>query len=427
MNFYKVLAERFGLSEKAVGLVEEAESRLGEFFLLADQIASINQLKVLSAMQRRRLGDAHFLFTSGYGYNDLGRDAIEKIYADVFCAEAALVRPQLISGTHAIAAALFGNLRPGDELISATGKPYETLEKVIGIKSAGGSLAEHGVAYRQIELTKQGEIDVGSLREAINSKTKMVMFQRSKGYAWRRSIPAAEIGAAALEIKKINPDAICFADNCYGEFVEWDEPTETGADLIAGSLIKNPGGGLACCGGYVAGKAALVEAAAERMSAPGLGIETGPMLGFTRMIAQGLFFAPQVVAASLKCAALSARAFESLGFETLPRSDEARADIVQAIKFSCRESVLAFCKGIQRAAPVDSFATPEPAQMPGYGCDIVMASGSFTQGSSIELSADAPMKEPFVAYQQGGLTWPHARAGVAFAVDSVMKAMGADA
>lgn len=418
--FYRFLTEQMGIDRAVAAFVEETEAELADVFRTADENAAYNQLKVLDAMQRARLSDAHFSYSTGYGYNDGGRDALEEVYARVFGTEAALCRPQLISGTHALTAALFGCLRPGDELVSPTGKPYDTLEGVIGIRPTRGSLAEYGVTYKQVNLTPEGNIDFDGISRTVTRHTKMAAIQRSKGYAWRRSFTAAEILSLISFLRDINPDIICLVDNCYGEFVETDEPSN--ADLIAGSLIKNPGGGLAPSGGYVAGRADYVEAAAERLTSPGLGREVGPTLGLTQPFLQGLFVAPQVVGGCVKASALMAAVFERLGFDTLPGPWEDRADIVQAIKLNSAERVLAFCEGIQRCAPVDSFVKPEAAPMPGYDVPVVMAAGAFVQGASIELSADAPLKEPYIVYFQGGLTGPHAKAGVIFALDSLYKA-----
>jgi len=418
-DFYSYLTDEFGVSREAAELVSQTENDLRDYFGCADETAAYNQLKVLNAMRRSRLSDSHFLFASGYGYNDAGRDALESVYADAFGTEAALVRPQLISGTHALTCALFGCLRPGDELLSPVGKPYDTLEAVIGIRPRSGSLAEYGIVYKQVELNEDGSVDFEGVARGITKKTKMATIQRSKGYAWRPSLTVRQIEELISFIKNIDPNIICLVDNCYGEFAEKSE--SSCADLLAGSLIKNPGGGLAPCGGYVAGKKEFVELAADRLTSPGLSYEVGPTLGMTRTLLQGFFLAPQIVGSAMKCAALAAGAFEKLGYETLPKPSDARSDIVQAIKLLTPERALAFCKGIQSAAPVDSFATPLPAPMPGYDSEIIMASGSFTQGSSIELSADAPMKEPYIVYMQGGLTFAHAKAGVANAADSVMK------
>jgi len=381
----------------------------------AESIAEFNQLKVLKAMQENRISEAHFAATNGYGYNDLGRDALEAVYATVFKAEAALVRAQVVSGTHALALALFGNLRPGDTLLSVTGTPYDTLHSVIGIKPAEGSLADYGVIYKEVEF------DYEKIGRALQEKPKMAAIQRSKGYAWRPSYTIDQIAELITFIKKKSPDTIIMVDNCYGEFVEHLEPVEVGADMAVGSLIKNPGGGLAPVGGYVVGGKKYIEAAASRLTAPGLGLEVGPSLGLTGVLMQGLFLAPQVVEASVRGAVLASAVFEKLGFPVLPRLDETRTDIVQAIKLGSAEGVLAFCRGIQKAAPVDSFVTPEAAPMPGYSHNVVMAAGAFVQGSSIELSADAPLKEPFIVYMQGGLTRYHAKVGVEFALREMIK------
>jgi len=419
MNGYSYLTN-IGVDHKIIALSREAESEISEAYGRADGVAEYNQLKVLDAMRKNKLSEAHFAGSTGYGYNDMGRDTLENIYADVFKAESALARPQIISGTHALTTALFGNLRHGDELLSVAGKPYDTLESVIGIRPARGSLMEHGIGYRQAELT-DGQVDMDNIARNITPKTKLALIQRSKGYEWRRSLTNNEIKSVIGAIKNIRSDIICMVDNCYGEFADIYEPIEMGADLAVGSLIKNPGGGLAPVGGYIAGKAEYVENAAARLTAPGLGKEAGPTLGLTRALAQGLFIAPQVVNGSIKAAIFASRLFEKLGYETLPASGETRADIVQAIKFGCPRKVLSFCRGIQAAAPVDSYVTPEPWGMPGYDTPVVMAAGAFVQGSSIELSADAPMRAPYAVYLQGGLTWPHAKAGVILAADYMLK------
>jgi len=413
------LKREFGVSGEVADFCTTVEAEIREKFAEIDRTAEYNQLKVLSAMQKNRLSDAHFAATTGYGYNDLGRDTLEKIYADIFLTEGALVRPQIISGTHALTVALFGNLRYGDELLSPLGKPYDTLEGVIGVRKTRGSLIEHGVKYKQVELLPDGGIDYKSIRSAVTTKTKLVTIQRSKGYSWRHSFKVAEIAELIGFIKSINPAAICMVDNCYGEFVETSEPSE--ADLIVGSLIKNPGGGLAPVGGYIAGKEEYVENAAARMTSPGLGKEVGPTLGITHALAQGLFLAPQTVSASLKGAVFAAALFKKLGFEVLPEASAPRSDIVQAIALNTPENVLAFCQGIQKSSPVDSFATPEPSDMPGYDAQVIMAAGAFVQGSSIELSADAPMKPPYAVFLQGGLTWHHAKAGVIMALDNMYR------
>lgn len=405
-------------SVRASEFVNQLEKEMALYLEEADKVAEFNQLKVLKAMQENRVSEAHFASSTGYGYNDTGRDALEAVYAAIFKAEAALVRPQMVSGTHALSTALFGNLRPGDILLSATGAPYDTLRSVIGIRPAKGSLTEYGIIYRQVELTQSGKFDYNGIADSLRD-VKMVAIQRSKGYAWRPSFTVAEIQELITFIKNINPKAICMVDNCYGEFVEYKEPIEVGADLAVGSLIKNPGGGLAPSGGYIAGKAPYVEAAAIRLTAPGLGMEVGPTLGLTAILMQGLFMAPQVVEGSVRGAILGAAAFEKLGFPVLPGPKDSRTDIVQAIKMGNQENVLAFCRGIQKAAPVDSFVVPEGAPMPGYEHNVVMAAGAFIQGSSIELSADAPLIEPFTVYLQGGLTRYHAKIGVIHALQEL--------
>ena len=410
------------VAQNITDYVNQTEQEIASYMAEADRIAELNQLKVLNAMQENRLSEAHFASTTGYGYNDLGRDCLEAIYATVFKAEAALVRPQLISGTHALAAALFGSLKPGDTLLSVTGAPYDTLHGVIGIRPALGSLAEYGVLYQQVDLTPQGDIDYVKISDVLkNSNVKMAAIQRSKGYAWRPSYTIAEIEKLIKHIKNISPDTICMVDNCYGEFVEAAEPVEAGADMAVGSLIKNPGGGLAPVGGYIAGGLNYVEGAAARLSAPGLGMEVGPSLGLTSIFAQGLFLAPQVVGSSVRGAILAAAVFGKLGFQVLPSYIDTRTDIVQAIKLGSSEAVLAFCRGIQGAAPVDSFVVPEAAPMPGYGHPVVMAAGSFIQGSSIELSADAPLTPPYIVYLQGGLSRYHAKIGIMCALQELVN------
>jgi cystathionine beta-lyase family protein involved in aluminum resistance len=422
MEFFEYLSSHMGISPQVASFVAETERELLERFTKVDQISAANQLKVLHAMQTARLSDSHFNDSTGYGYHDQGREVLEKIFANIFQAEAALVRPQLISGTHALAAALFGNLRPGDTLYSPVGKPYDTLESVIGIRPASGSLAEFGINYTQSELTADGEINFDDLVERLKEHPKMATIQRSKGYSWRKSFTTQEIRELIKCIRTHSPRTIILVDNCYGEFVETDEPIE--ADILAGSLIKNPGGGIAPGGGYIVGKSEFVEAAAERLTAPGLGSAVGPSLGMTRTLIQGLFLAPQTVAAAVKGAILAAAVFSKAGYEVLPTPHAPRSDIVQAIKLGSPEKVAAFCRGIQKAAPVDAFVTPEPAPMPGYAHGVIMAGGTFVQGSSIELSADAPMREPFIVYFQGGLTAAHSRAGVVFAVEELERRGG---
>ena len=418
------LAQTFGVSPGLWEKARAAEAALSERFAQIDARAERNQWKVLAAMQKNHLSDAHFAATTGYGYNDLGRDCLEAVFADVFRTEAALVRPMLISGTHALTVALSGNLRPGDELLSPVGAPYDTLQGVIGIRPTRGSLAEYGVTYRQVDLLPDGGFDWEGIRAAIGPRTKLVTIQRSRGYAWRESFSVAQLGELISFIKGIKPEVICMVDNCYGEFVEAQEPAEVGADLIVGSLIKNPGGGLAPVGGYIAGKEELVENAAFRLTPPGQGREVGPSLGVNQSLFQGLFLAPQVVAAAVKGAIFAAYLLEDMGFDTCPHSSRERADIVQAAALKTPENLMAFCRGIQAAAPVDSFATPEPWPMPGYDCNVIMAAGAFVQGASIELSADGPMRPPYIVYFQGGLNWHHAKLGVLMGVQALLDEEG---
>jgi len=419
--FYEYLQKNMNIDERVIQLVKTTASELDVKFKNVDDIAALNQTKILHAMQSCRLSDTHFNNSTGYGYHDEGREVLERIFSHIFKTEAALVRPQLVSGTHAIASALFGNLRPHDELFSPVGKPYDTLESVIGIKPTNGSLAEYGIKYTQVDLFPDGGFDYDKIGTALMSKPKMVTIQRSKGYAWRPSLSIDQIRRLIHFIKMHSPQSIVFVDNCYGEFVEDKEPTEVGADLIAGSLIKNPGGGLAPGGGYIAGRADLVEAAANRLTAPGLGSHVGPSLGMIRTLMHGLFLAPQTVASGIKGAILAEAVFHRLGFNTLPSADDIRTDIVQAIELKTPENVLAFCAGIQKAAPVDAFVTPEAAPMPGYSDGVVMAGGTFIQGSSIELSADAPLRPPYHVYFQGGLTSAHAFTGIVFAVNEMVR------
>ena len=417
--FFKYLESHMGVSPQVASFVANTYDGLKGLYEKIDDISSANQVKVLDAMQKARLSDTHFNSSTGYGYHDEGREVMEEIFANIFQAEAALVRPQLVSGTHALATALFGNLRPGDTLFSPVGGPYDTLESVIGIRPALGSLAEYGVKYKQVELLPNDKFNYDEIIKTLKTKPKMATIQRSKGYSWRSSFTVLEITELIKCIREHSPHTIILVDNCYGEFVEIVEPIH--ADLIAGSLIKNPGGGLAPGGGYIVGKNEYVKAAATRLTAPGLGGAVGPTMGMTRTLLQGLFIAPQTVSAALKGAILAAAVFSKLGFEVNPNIDSIRSDIVQAIKLSNEKNVLAFCKGIQKAAPVDSYVTPEPAPMPGYHNGVVMAGGTFVQGSSIELSADAPMREPFTVYFQGGLTAAHSNIGVVFALDEMFK------
>lgn len=403
---------QLGVSEKVLNYTGEIEKSLRERFDAIDATAEYNQMKVIKAMQDARVSDIHFAGTTGYGYNDMGRDTLEEVYAKAFHGEDALVRPQLISGTHALTIALSGNLRPGDEILSPVGKPYDTLEEVIGIRDSVGSLKEYGITYRQVDLLANGEFDFENIRKAINEKTKLVEIQRSKGYATRPTLSVSRIGELISFIRSVKPDVICMVDNCYGEFVERMEPTDVGADMIVGSLIKNPGGGLAPIGGYIVGRKDCIERASYRLTAPGLGKEVGASLGVSQSLYQGLFLAPTVVAGALKGAVFAANVYEKLGFSVVPNSTESRHDIIQAITFGTPEGVIKFCEGIQAAAPVDSFVTPEPWAMPGYDSDVIMAAGAFIQGASIELSADAPIKPPYAVYFQGGLTWYHAKLGI---------------
>ncbi len=400
------------------GILDQLQTRFEEI----DQTAEYNQLKVLKAMQDNKVSEACLLGTTGYGYNDLGRETLEAVYASLFHTEDALVRPQITCGTHALALALMSNLRPGDELLSPVGKPYDTLEEVIGIRPSKGSLAEYGISYRQVDLLPDGSFDYENIQKAVNDKTKLVTIQRSKGYQTRPTLSVTRIGELISFIKAIKLDVICMVDNCYGEFVECIEPTDVGADMVVGSLIKNPGGGLAPIGGYIAGRKACVENAAYRLTSPGLGKEVGASLGILRDFYHGLFLAPTVTAGALKGAVFAANLYEKLGFKVVPNSTESRHDIIQAVEFGTAEGVIAFCKGIQAAAPVDSFVTPEPWDMPGYDAQVIMAAGAFVSGSSIELSADGPVKPPYAVYFQGGLTFEHARFGIMKTLQSLVDA-----
>lgn len=400
----QMIYRQLGISDQVYRFSEKILAQLRPRFDEIDQNAEYNQLKVLKAMQDNKVSEACLLGTTGYGYNDIGRETLEAVYASVFHAEDALVRPQITCGTHALALVLISNLRPGDELLSPVGKPYDTLEEVIGIRPSKGSLAEYGISYRQVDLLSDGSFDYDSIQAAVNNKTRLVTIQRSKGYQTRPTFSVKRIGELISFLKKIKPDIICMVDNCYGEFVERIEPTDVGADMVVGSLIKNPGGGLAPIGGYIAGKKEYVENAAFRLTSPGLGKEVGASLGILRDFYHGLFLAPTVTAGALKGAIFAANIYEKLGFQVVPNSTESRHDIIQAVTFGTAEGVIAFCKGIQAAAPVDSFVTPEPWDMPGYDAPVIMAAGAFVSGSSIELSADGPMKPPYAVYFQGGLT-----------------------
>lgn len=411
MDIYSMY-KTMGIDEKVFNYCQKVEKKLTERFQTIDQIAEYNQAKVLHAMQKNQLSEAHLFPSTGYGYNDIGRDTLEKIYADIFHTEDALVRSQITCGTHALHIALAGNLRPGDEILSPVGKPYDTLDEIIGIRPSIGSLAEYGVTYRQVDLLPDGSFDWEGIRNAIHEKTRLVEIQRSKGYATRPTLSVEQIGELISFIKGIRSDIICMVDNCYGEFVEMIEPTDVGADMAVGSLIKNPGGGLAPIGGYIVGTKECVERSAYRLTAPGLGKELGASLGVTASFVQGLFLAPTVTASALKGAILAANIYENLGYHAIPNATEARYDIIQAIEFGNPELLVAFCEGIQAAAPVDSYVTPTPWAMPGYDSDVIMAAGAFVSGASIELSADGPMKPPYAVYFQGGLTYPHAKFGI---------------
>lgn len=413
--------KHLGISEEVYRFGAKIEESLKERFKEIDERAEYNQMKVLRAMQENHVSAECFNISSGYGYNDLGRDTLEKVYASCFKGEDALVRPQITCGTHALALALMSNLRPGDELLSPVGKPYDTLEEVIGIRQSKGSLAEYGITYRQVDLLPDGGFDYEGIKEAINERTKLVTIQRSKGYATRPTLSVDRIGELITFMKKIKPDIICMVDNCYGEFVEEKEPLEVGADMIVGSLIKNPGGGLAPIGGYIVGKKECVENAAYRLTSPGLGKEVGASLGVIQSFYQGLFLSPTVVSGALKGAIFAANIFETLGFDVVPNKTESRHDIIQAVTFHNPEAMIAFCEGIQAAAPVDSYVTPEPWAMPGYDSEVIMAAGAFVQGSSIELSADGPIKPPYSVYFQGGLTWYHAKVGILMALQKLKE------
>lgn len=413
--------KNMGISDEVYDYCDNIIKSLHDRFEEIDKNAEYNQMKVIKAMQDNKVAEMHLSGTTGYGYNDDGRDTLEKVYSDIFKTEDALVRPQIICGTHALNVALSSNLRPGDELLSPVGKPYDTMDEIIGIRPSKGSLAEYGITYAQVDLLPDGGFDYEGIKNAINERTKLVTIQRSKGYASRPTLSVERIGELISFIKGIKPDVICMVDNCYGEFVERIEPSEVGADMIVGSLIKNPGGGLAPCGGYIAGKKECVEQAAYRLSSPGLGKEVGATLGVNQSFYQGLFLSPVVVAGALKGAIFAANVYEKAGFVVRPDGSEPRYDIIQAVELGSADGLLAFCKGIQAAAPVDSFVTPEPWPMPGYDSDVIMAAGAFVQGSSIELSADGPLKEPYSVFFQGGLTWYHAKLGIMMSVQKMFE------
>ena len=418
----KQMYAQLGVSPAVYEYGERVLVQLRERFAAVDAVAEYNQAKVLHAMQKNRVAATYFAATTGYGYDDVGRDRLECVYADTFHTEAALVRPQITCGTHALTVALSANLLPGDELLSPVGAPYDTLEEVIGIRPSRCSLREYGVSYRQADLTAEGGFDFDAIRAAVNEKTKLATIQRSKGYATRPTFSVAQIGELIAFLKSLKPDIICMVDNCYGEFTEVVEPSDVGADMIVGSLIKNPGGGLAPIGGYICGRRELVERCAYRLSAPGLGQEVGANLGLMPAFYQGFFLAPTVVASALKGAIFAANLYERLGFRVVPNSAESRHDIIQAVELGSREGMIAFCKGIQSAAPVDSYADPIPWAMPGYEDEVIMAAGAFVQGSSIELSADGPIRPPYAVYFQGGLTWCHAKLGIELSLQKMLDA-----
>ncbi|PKM85734.1 MAG: hypothetical protein CVU86_00020 [Firmicutes bacterium HGW-Firmicutes-11] len=416
------LREHMSISPDLIERIHQAEESLVESFAVLDDIMAYNQYKVLDVFQKCRISDMHFGWNTGYGYDDPGRAALETVYAMAFHTEAALVRPTIVNGTHALTLTLSGILRPGDELIYCTGAPYDTLEEVIGLRGEGkGSLKDFGITYRQIELTIEGEIDLPSLQQAITSKTRMITLQRATGYGWRKAITIPQIAKWVEFVKSENENIICMVDNCYGEFLDTCEPTDVGVDVMAGSLIKNPGGGLALTGGYIAGRSDLIEQISWRMTSPGIGGECGLTFGQSRTMFQGFFIAPKVVNGAVKGAMLCAKVFADLGYDVCPAPTDARSDIIQSIKLGSAEAVIAFCEGIQAAAPVDSHVRPVPWDMPGYADPVIMAAGAFVQGSSIELSADAPIRPPYIAYFQGGLTYEHSRFGVLKALQTMRE------
>lgn len=421
-NTYNLLKEEFKINPNVLQLVESAEKEVSDQFSKLDDIMTYNQYKILNAFQQNRLSDMHFGWNTGYGYDDPGRDAMERVYADIFHTDKALVRPTIVNGTHALAITLLGILRPGDELIYCTGRPYDTLEEVIGIRGEGnGSLKDYGITYKQVDLLPDGTIDLEGVKRAISPRTKMVTVQRATGYSWRKAITIEQIEKWAKFVTEINPDIVKMTDNCYGEFLDVKEPTDVGVDVIAGSLIKNPGGGLALTGGYVAGRGDLIDKIQYRMTCPGIGGECGLTFGQTRTMFQGLFQAPKVVNGAVKGAILCGKAYENLGFDTCPASGDSRSDIIQAVKLGNPKAVEAFCRAIQAAAPIDAHVAPVPWDMPGYDSQVIMAAGAFVQGSSIELSADAPMREPYCVYFQGGLTYEHSKFGVIKSLDTLLK------
>lgn len=421
MNVLEGKYKEFGIDDKVLNFGQKILDELKPRFEEIDSIAEFNQLKVIKAMQDNYVAEMHLGTSTGYGYNDSGRDTLEAVYASIFKTEDALVRPHIMCGTHALHVALSGMLRPGDELLSPAGKPYDTLEEIIGIRDSVGSLKEYGVSYSQVDLLPDGTFDYDGIKKAINEKTKLVTIQRSKGYQTRPTFSVKQIGELISFIKSIKPDLICMVDNCYGEFVETIEPTEVGADMCVGSLIKNPGGGLAPIGGYIVGKKECIERCACRLSAPGLGKEVGATLGILTSFYQGLFLSPTVVAAAVKGAIFAANIYERLGFKVVPNGTESRHDIIQSVVLGSEEAMIAFCRGIQAAAPVDSNVYPEPSDMAGYESKVIMAAGAFVQGSSIELSADGPIRDPYAVYFQGGLTWPHVKLGILMSLQKLYE------
>ena len=419
----KLMMESYNIKPHVFELYKKALNDVEEQFKIYDEIREYNQLKVLNAFQEERISDMHFTNSSGYGYDDIGRDTLDKVYARIFNTESALVRPHFVNGTHAIGCALMGNLKTGDTMVCITGAPYDTLHNIIGIsgKENIGSLKEYGVNYKQVDL-KNGTFDTEKIIEVLkeDSTIKLVHIQRSTGYGWRKSFLVSEIGEVISKIKEIRSDVCVFVDNCYGELIDKIEPTDVGADLVAGSLIKNLGGGIAPTGGYVAGKAKYVEQAAYRLTTPGIGGECGSTFGVMRQLYQGLFLAPHIVMEALKGAVFCSRIMEIAGFEVLPKYSDKRSDIIQAIKFNDRENLIKFCKGIQKGSPIDSYVECEPWAMPGYNDEVIMAAGAFIQGSSIELSADAPIREPYIAYLQGGLTFDHAKIGILISLNNII-------
>ena len=416
------LYRSMGISPEVYAYGEDTLSKISDRFAQIDKVAEYNQAKVLSAMQKNRVSAGCFAATTGYGYDDVGRDNLEKVYADVFHTEAALVRPQITCGTHALTVALSANLLPGDELLSPVGLPYDTLQEVIGIRPSPCSLAEYGVTYRQVDLLRDGSFDYEGIRNAIHEKTKLITVQRSKGYATRPTFSVSQIGELIAFCKSLKPDVIVMVDNCYGEFVETIEPSDVGADMVVGSLIKNPGGGLAPIGGYICGTKQCVDRCAYRLSAPGLGQEVGANLGLMPALYQGFFLSPTVVAGALKGAIFAANLYEPLGYPCVPNATQSRHDIIQAVELGSEQAMIAFCKGIQAAAPVDSYADPIPGDMPGYDAQVIMAAGAFVQGSTMELSADGPIREPYAVYFQGGLTWAHAKLGILMSLQKMVDA-----